>query len=357
MVRDCRKMDINSKLKIINIMSGARFGGAESFFERLAISFAQNQKIKQKVIIKSNKERIKKLQIVINDIEQIVFFNFLNPLCSYKIKNSIEEFKPDIVLTWMNRASRLLPPKKIKNEIYVGRLGGYYDIKNYAKCDFLITNTQDLKNFVISKGWDRKNVEFIPNFVSNNQISASKIYPTEKRNIICMGRFHHNKAIDILIKSMPFLPSFNLSIVGEGLLENSYRNLIKKFNLNSRVKLYKWSNNISSFLNKASMLVCPSRHEPFGNIVVDGWAHKIPVIVSNVGGPGLMVRHRFNGLKFEKDNVFDLVEKIKTLNSDENLKKKVTINGYKTFKKNYSEKVIVLKYINFFKRICKLCAE
>ena len=156
---------------------------------------------------------------------------------------------------------------------------------------------------------------------------------------------------------MPFLPSFNLSIVGEGLLENSYRNLIKKFNLNSRVKLYKWSNNISSFLNKASMLVCPSRHEPFGNIVVDGWAHKIPVIVSNVGGPGLMVRHRFNGLKFEKDNVFDLVEKIKTLNSDENLKKKVTINGYKTFKKNYSEKVIVLKYINFFKRICKLCAE
>ena len=101
----------------------------------------------------------------------------------------------------MNRASRLLPPKKIKNEIYVGRLGGYYDIKNYAKCDFLITNTQDLKNFVISKGWDRKNVEFIPNFVSNNQISASKIYPTEKRNIICMGRFHHNKAIDILIKA------------------------------------------------------------------------------------------------------------------------------------------------------------
>ena len=44
-----------------------------------------------------------------------------------------------------------------------------------------------------------------------------------------MGRFHPNKAIDILIKAMPFLPKFRLFIVGEGELKSQYEILIKKF--------------------------------------------------------------------------------------------------------------------------------
>ena len=43
-------------------------------------------------------------------------------------------------------------------------MGGYYKIKNYVNCDFIITNTSDLKSFVIESGWDSK-VEFIPNLL------------------------------------------------------------------------------------------------------------------------------------------------------------------------------------------------
>ena len=115
--------------------------------------------------------------------------------------------------------------------------------------------------------------------------------------------------------------------------------------------------NISEFINSSSILVCPSRHEPFGNIVVDGWAHKIPVIVSNVGGPGKMVKHKTNGIKFEKENIFDLVSKIKELGSDPKLKRKIVKNGYEVFKNNFSEDVVTEKYIKFFERIKKKCVE
>ena len=47
----------DSKLKILNIISGAKFGGAESFFERLAISFEKNSNIKQKLIIETDDRR------------------------------------------------------------------------------------------------------------------------------------------------------------------------------------------------------------------------------------------------------------------------------------------------------------
>lgn len=110
-------------------------------------------------------------------------------------------------------------------------------------------------------------------------------------------------------------------------------------------------------MNKSSILICPSRHEPFGNIVVDGWAHRIPVVASDTGGPAEMIKHRYNGIKFEKDNVFDLASKIKEIVSNPILKQKIIKNGFNSFKINYSEDIIVKKYINFFKKIKKICAE
>ena len=348
-------MGNDSKLKILNIISGSKFGGAELFFERLALSFEKKKNIQQKLIIKSDQRRFNFLEKYVKDIEQIKFFKRYNFLLPYHLENIINKFNPDIVLTWMNRASIMLPNSKIMNEITIGRLGGYYKIKNYVKCDYLITNTLDLRDYVIAKGWDNKQVEFIPNFVSKNS-NLKKILNFEKSKILlCMGRFHENKAIDILIKAMPFLTSFSLVIVGEGALKKSYEELIHKFDLSDRVKIFGWSDDISEFINSSDILVCPSRHEPFGNVVVEGWAHKIPVIVSDIGGPGRIVKHKSNGMKFEKDNVFDLVKKVKDLDSDSNLRKKIVRNGFEFFKVNYSEEVVVTKYIKFFERIKKSC--
>jgi glycosyltransferase involved in cell wall biosynthesis len=344
-------MAINSKLRILNIIAGAEFGGAESFFERLTMSFEMKKNIDQTVIIKENKTRYNLLKKNIENIKQIKLFNNLNPFCLFKVKKIISEFQPNIILTWMNRASNILPTRKHSNEINVGRLGGFYKIKNYVKCNYLITNTPDLKKYVITKGWDPKYVEYIPNFVSQSKNLNLDLGFSKEKTIICMGRFHKNKAIDLLIKSMPFLSTFNLAIVGNGKLKNSYDTLIKQFDLESRVKIFEWSRNISEYLNSSCVLVCPSRHEPFGNIVVDGWAHRIPVVVADTGGPGKIVKHKYNGLKFESENIFDLVSKIKELDSNATLRKRVVTNGFNEYKKNYSEDVIVSKYLNFFKRI------
>ena len=42
-----------------------------------------------------------------------------------------------------------------------------------------------------------------------------------------MGRFHENKGFDVLIKSLSFLPSYNLIIVGQGLLKDYMKSLLK----------------------------------------------------------------------------------------------------------------------------------
>ena len=132
----------------------------------------------------------------------------------------------------MNRASKVLP--KSNGWINIGRMGGYYKIKNYVNCDYIITNTNDLKDFVIESGWDSKKVKFIPNFVKRNNHSKK-----EKKNsskiILCLGRFKRNKGIDILLKAMPYLKDYNLWIVGEGKERKFYDLIVKKHGLGKKV--------------------------------------------------------------------------------------------------------------------------
>ena len=345
-------MEKNNKLKILNILGGAKQGGAEKFFERLSLAIEKKKNINLKLIIRENEERFSFLKQQIKSIHQIKNFYFFNPFCHKRIEDIIEEFQPNIVLSWMNRASSFLPVSN--GWVNIGRIGGYYKLKNYVNCDYIITNTEDLKEYVIESGWDPNKVEYIPNFVKNNE-STKTLNKSVFKEIVCLSRFHRNKGIDILLKAMPYLKNFRLKIVGQGSEKNEYDKLIKKYSLEKNVTFYRWTNNISEFLNLADYLVCPSRHEPFGNIVIDGWAHKIPVIVSDTGGPGLLVKNNFNGIKFKNEDVFDLIDKIKFLDLNKDLQKKLIKNGYNNYKTKYSEQLIIDKYINFFEKI--KCAE
>ncbi len=347
-------MEKNNKLKILNILGGSKQGGAEKFFERLSFAIEKKKNINLQLIIRKNQERFSFLKKKIKSIHQINNFYFYNPFCHKEITDVIDNFKPNIVLSWMNRASKILP--KSKGWINIGRIGGYYKIKNYVNCDFIITNTNDLRDFVIESGWDPTKVECIPNFVNRNNQTIKK-KSNSLKIILCLARFHRNKGIDVLLKAMTYLNDYILWIVGEGSERKFYDLILEKHNLQEKVFFYEWTNNISEFMNSADLLVCPSRHEPFGNVVIDGWAHKIPVIVSNTGGPGILIKNNVNGLKFKNEDFFDLIEKVKFLESKKSLLKKIVRNGYNEYESNFSEDLIINKYINFFEKIKKQCVE
>ena len=233
-----------------------------------------------------------------------------------------------------------------------------YDNKDSTSIDFKRAQyskdlTKDIKDYIIDSGWDSNKVSFIPNFVNSNKNTTLDLEFSKNKTLIAMGRFHENKGFDVLIKSLSFLPNYSLILVGQGSLKEFYEELIEKYNLKKRVKIFNWTDDISAFLNSASVLICPSRHEPFGNIIIDGWAHKIPVIAANVSGPGNLIKEKVNGLKFEKNDIFDLVKKIKEIQKNKKLKEKIIKNAFEEYNKKFKQELIVKKYISFFKKIIK----
>ena len=77
----------------------------------------------------------------------------------------------------------------------------------------------------------------------------------------------------------------------------------------------------------ASMLVLPSRHEPFGMVILEAWSAGIPVIASHTGGIGKIITHQKNGLLFENRNLTDLSNKMESLLETEGLKEILVHNA------------------------------
>ena len=52
----------NNRLRILNILGGAKEGGAENFFERISLSLAKNKNVDQEIIIRKVKKDSKDLK-------------------------------------------------------------------------------------------------------------------------------------------------------------------------------------------------------------------------------------------------------------------------------------------------------
>lgn len=339
----------------MQIIAGSKNGGAENFFVRLAIALSEF-KINQKIITRPNCIRVPKLISSNLSVTEAKFGSNLDYKTDKIIRHEFKIFLPDIVISWMNRAT-FHTTRSLKKErfIHVARLGGYYNLKYYKNCDYLIANTKGILKWLESSNLDNVGLHYIPNFVesfdTSNIAKNGHKNNAENINLFSAGRFHKNKGFDILLKSIVNLKFVFLSIAGDGPLKNDLVNLSKQLGIDDRVSFLGWREDISELFNKSDIFVCPSRHEPLGNVILEAWANKTPVIAADSHGPKELISNNENGILFPIDNVSLLSNSIKALAFDSKKRQKLIENGYISFKKNFTRDLVAKNYINFFQRI------
>ena len=82
-------------------------------------------------------------------------------------------------------------------------------------------------------------------------------------------------------------------------------------------------------------------------------ANKVPVVASNIDRLATIIKHGENGLHFEPHNNLDLKEKILSLYRSKDLVSKLTENGYKEVKENYSWYRIVGQINDIYNNLIK----
>jgi glycosyltransferase involved in cell wall biosynthesis len=121
--------------------------------------------------------------------------------------------------------------------------------------------------------------------------------------VLFMGRLSTQKGPDLMVEAIPGLlrhhGNAKFVIAGEGDMRQALERRVNELRIGHAVR---WFGRLSTGdqveMFKACDAVCvPSRNEPFGIIVLEGWAAGKPVVASQIGGPGEFVWHNVTGLK------------------------------------------------------------
>jgi glycosyltransferase involved in cell wall biosynthesis len=344
-------------MRVLQAMAGAEFGGAEAFFVRLVIAL-ERAGLDQRVVIRQHPERARTLREAGIEPVELAFGGWSDFRTPAALKREIRAFHPDVALTWMNRASRMLPQGDF---VHVGRLGGYYKLKYYRKCDHLIGNTEDIREYLIGDGWPAERAHYLPNFVSGTKAEPAgrgQFYtPDGAPLVVAMGRLHENKAFDVLLEAMARIPGVYLWIAGEGPLRAELEKKAEVLGVKPRTRFLGWREDTQALLASADVFVCPSRHEPLGNVVLEAWAQGAPVVAADSYGPGSLIDNRETGMLVPVDDAPTMARAIQNLLEDTKLRHRIARQGQQAYKKDFTEKIIVDRYLEFFESVTKKTDE
>ena len=297
-------------------MAGAARGGAEAFFERLAL--AQHRAgLDVLAVIRRDAARAARLTSGGVSPVELPFGGPLDLLTGRRLRATLEAFRPRVVVAWMNRAAGFCrAASRGAPWTLVGRLGGRYDLRYYRGCDVLVANTRGLVEWIASQDWPRERLKHLPNF-ANDFSGASPAPLGGPRRLLAMGRLHPNKDFSTLLRALARLPDdAHLSLAGEGPERPGLESLARELNITHRVTFLGWREDTGALLAGAELLIVPSRIEPLGNVVLEGFSAARPVIAAAADGPREVIEHERTGLLVPIGDDAALAESISALLRD-----------------------------------------
>jgi glycosyltransferase involved in cell wall biosynthesis len=169
------------------------------------------------------------------------------------------------------------------------------------KADAVIALTPSEKTYYHKIGLD--SVFLVPNGVAFPKIDISTLkdlrqkYKSEDEKIVLfVGRILGYKGLQVIVQALPhLLKNSRVCLLVVGRDTGFLRTILQIANENGCIGHMKFLAGVSEtdlacLYELADVLVQPSLYEAFGLTVIEAWAHKKPVIVSNCGGLADLVK-------------------------------------------------------------------
>ena len=219
------------------------------------------------------------------------------------------------------------------------------------KSDKIIAVSKTVKNMLTRKfNVPENKIMLLNNFTDTDEIHELEIlsHSTAKHhsnnfNILSIGRFHHEKNFEALLKALNLLNNrrIKLILVGEGDKDIDYRKYIKTHHLN--VEIVVPQKDLIEYFLLADICVLPSARDPFPNFMLQSGLHRKPFIGANVDGIGELIKDGVNGLLFESGNINELASKIMEYRMNPDLARRCAIQLHSDVINHYTQEIIAPK--------------
>ncbi|HKP78535.1 MAG TPA: glycosyltransferase [Phenylobacterium sp.] len=336
-------------MSVLHLLGTAGEGGAETYFVDLLMAL-KRAGVAEAAAIRGNPAREAQLRTAGVPVKVLRFGGPIDILTKRAAAGFAGLQKTKVALAWMNRAARHTPRGPWAR---IGRLGGYYSLKYYKGFDRLVANTEDIADWIVGQGWPAGRVSCIPNFAA----APPDVAPVERASLdtpqdapllLAMGRLHESKAHDVSLQALTQLPEAFLWIAGVGPLEAKLRGMAQALGVAGRVRFLGWRTDASALYRAADLCVFPSRYEPLGNVVIQSWAHGLPVIAADSQGPKALIQHGDDGLLVPIDDPDALAEGVRRLLGEPALRARFAAAGRARVAAEFSEAAVVGQWTALF---------
>jgi glycosyltransferase involved in cell wall biosynthesis len=302
-----------------------------------------------------------------------------------RLGRAINNFQPDVVYSFSsstNLLSYFLRFRLNVKPVLVWRIAtSFIDYSKYdwsarlvvvaerlisRRITHVISNSFAGAEFAVSKGFDRKSIEVIPNGIyAPNVLSERSNYskarvllglPIKGLLIGLVGRIDYMKGHSLLLDAVADLASRGIFgqvvFVGNGdpNLKQALQRKIKKLKLENVVYWLPALNEIGRIYEVLDLLVCPSRGEGFPNVLAEGMAHGKIVVASDVGDNRLIIENKC--FIFPDADVSALAKTLEySINLSQTEKAFWQAQGVAKIKENYSVQRYIERTESYFFRI------
>jgi len=170
--------------------------------------------------------------------------------------------------------------------------------------------------------------------------------------LVPLARLHqpHNLAA---IRALARLPDVHLLLAGEGVERDNLVELAARENVSARLHLLGWRRDMGALLAASEILVCPSRHEPLGNVVLEAFSANRPVVASAADGPRELIVPGEQGLLVPVGDVEALANGIRLTLDHTAMAQRFAEAGRTLYEAEYAQPRVLARWQEFLHTVRK----
>lgn len=277
----------------------------------------------------------------------VIFF-----LTIFKLHKLLKKSKPDYIIvhliTFVPLTLLLLFNYKTR---FILRISGYPKLtffrnllwKLVSKKIYIITAPTSATSEMLKKKkiFNSNKIKYLPDPVlkideiqkkiNNNSVIDKELSP--KNSLISIGRLTPQKNFTFLINIFSKISknhdNLNLFILGDGEEMNKLKKIVDELNLNKKVFLVGFKENIYDYLKNSRLFILPSLWEDPGFVLLEaGYSNKTILSSNCPNGPVEILENGKNGFLFESNSPKSFIEEFNKIYEEDQstiLKKKIKL--------------------------------
>lgn len=355
-------------MKILHIIETLNLGGAENFVADLCNAMVSDHDL----VVCCTKEK----GVTASKISPLIKIDCLekgegNPTgFVFQIARYIRNIKPDVVhlhslgaLLEVSLALALSGKRTFivtchghlshysKNK-YKRLIRRFFEVPAFLSVDRIVTVSNELKNIL---PWPvSKKVRTILNGVYVGIEPVNRPHVKDYVDLIYAGRLAKVKNLGCVVHAVKQIEDninvkLRFQILGEGPEKESLKNLVTELDVKSEINFIGYVDDVRSWYRNSDIFILPSYYEGISIALLEAMAEALAVIVTNVGGNSEIVESDVSGIVVEFDDVDGLGDAITKLACNDDLRRKLQINGFNTVKTLFNIEVATWKYLQLYR--------